>query len=322
MTKYSNMRHIKEHNHSIFYIKYPYRKLIEYDILTGKQYIHYKAVYIYDYYISDTDFVIHFFDHGKDYLFWRKIFNKSKIIKCKGYCSNSCFLNTAQGLHVMDCWDSYVQNYVGIIPLKISGIFISSYDGKKIIVNKQKYSYIKTIDQLKLDDIFKTSDVDMENNADLNWINPSYLVISELGYHVKIYNPKTEANCIINNFPDIRFVIGCHLVLVFTYIRQLRVYDAESLIWITNIKYDFEIVAFNNQFEIIISRDMQYYRINNDGLEKVNFGQNYLIDCKWVPKKIKTIMDIVLDVLDLPNEISCIELYQAVILIRLQNFPI
>jgi len=103
------------------------------------------------------------------------------------------------------------------------------------------------------------------------------------------------------------------LILKYGYDVTIEIHDTYTLILLSATTHKLHIHTTNDCLNVLITGDFQYYRIDKKyRWERAIVGENYLMDCKYELGRIKAIMVVILNI-DLPLEIICLELYQAIV---------
>jgi len=318
---------IKEFEYSIFFIqKSICNELIQYNILTKKSYIHFKAKIIYNYYILYSNLIIHYqdWDYNK-LLFWNNGIGNPKKYNLD---TDMNYLNLILvGKDVYLVFDSIlgytkIYNFDGFVDTKTTYSFIISPDGKRIIyhIGVMKYVFldIEDLNCTFSKHLPKSNQIMLSRiGRDMKWIYSNYLIEYINGNRYCIHNLNTNKKRIFRRFYDNKYVIDNYLLISLTYGYWLRIYDVTTLKLLAKIPNSLKIMGVNNLLNILITEDFRYFRVNTEyNLEQIKIGYNYVTDDDMVPHVIRIVMDLTLILIDLPIEILCIELYQEIFIFQ------
>jgi len=321
----NNIRNIKEHQTYIFFIKIANSyQLLKHNIFTKKNYVVFDAQFICDYYCFDSDLVIHFIENDYDHmLFWDNRISGAKKLACSSWSIHPLVIDNK--LYLMQRLNSKLINifdYNGIVRSCTTRGMMSS-DGK-CMMDVWQYPYIHVVKIKSFDSIKPSEQFEyfLGEIYEKKWIYSNFLIHFKQDHRYMIQNLNTGTCLIFDssyNLVDHKiFVLGNYLLDIYMN-KQCIVYHLETLGAIATVHIETEIIATNNLLNVLISKDFQYYRINDKyGFQKVIMGRNYYDDYKYVPNQIKIIMDLTLTWIDFPLDLLFNELYEALIMICLQ----
>jgi len=317
-----DITNVEDHHNFLFFIE-RYRTsciLVKYDIFTKHKHILFKEHYISNYYIHDTNLVITFVNKvGNCFLYWHKGDKSKKIscLKCRSNRINPIVVDDKLYIVFKPFQNAHVYGFNEFYKIELSYLFLTSRDGR-FMVRSFKFPKICLIDINNLNILYDR----YENNTKysllidgVNWMYSNFLICFEKQGKWIFKNLNTKKTCIMECFNRNIFVLGNILLIIHKTDQKCSLYDVEMMNLLDIIQLNILVIGVNNLFNILITDDFQYYRISKDYcLKKAVIKQNYTIDHKYTFNKINIIMDIILDIIDLPLELLNIELYRYVIL--------
>jgi len=324
---YIKSKKFKEYQHYIYFIEVhsSVEKLIKYNIYSRRKHVVFQSKSICNYYVFCSDLIIDFYDNKSlRYIFWDK-HTKSKhyIINCIDTIS-ILFIRNELYIIIIGDGTSRVYGFNGLIKYIPDFWIHTSNDGKRIIRYNPPESYA-VLDVDSLDHVFDTHFCDytkkipisLDWTVRMRWIQPNLLYFMQ-GPCVYLYNPDTN-NIYAPEYISYRhkiYVVNGNAFIVCKEECQIYVYNIDTLKLIAIVSTNLKIIGANNHFGILITEGFKYYKFNDVGcFENCNVRYNYVIDRIHVYGIVKFVMDIMLEIIDLPDEILCIELYQAMIYI-------
>jgi len=327
------MENIQEYNNSILYCKN--NKLIEYNLLTKRRYLHYIPVdgmVILDYFMVKGNKVIsiynrntcrHFDRHDKIQIIWN-----NKIIAKNIDLGDIYRMQVENNIYVLlsirgRCGTQYclydIDGLIASRKLSEKNLDISS-DGRWIILSDYvtDCSYVKLIDDINLLSLFDfTYHLNRSDHIDgyafyIRWLSNStnFIIIDGCVINVYTYNKlKIVKKCNVLDIDDF---------LIQSQPNSINIYDVNSLNLRSTINCNLYFVTYHRKLKIMITKNMEYYRIDSHcNLNKITMGKNYLRDRNIVPN---CIMDCILEKYlvfeSLPLEIKCVELYQEILIMQ------
>jgi len=223
--------------------------------------------------------------------------------------------------------DSYYDKNGDVVQINNDQFFIVSDDGSRIVYNREYKLFSRDITNIRLKDIFDDNNatcVSKRYGMDpLEWIQGSSFVLIAGSIFLdlntnRIIKPKYDYAGMFCRFI---LVIEKLMISLEVFDGGIEIYDIDNMVFPQMILVD-DIVAYCSNLDILISisklNEVGYYRIRKCGnyvLEKIHIGENYLLDQNIVPNVIRIIMETICDteLVRLPNEITCIELYQQLL---------
>jgi len=291
-----------------------FNNLIEYNLLLNKRRIIFSSKWrIYNYLVTYDSVIILLF---KDYLqhgncFYKQIcwnghplnISKQELDKLR----NFRLLNIAGKKYITN---SSCINLYGInSSIKLNGAvpdFISSKDGRKIVYIIDGSLCVQNVFDISINQLFDINHSQVYWNmfsllGILHWTTVSDVILMDIDTIIN-FNKKALMH------PHNLYSTYTGDLLKLDY--NLFVYDSKYD-FITEIQNYLNFVLYNKWLGILITKNMHCYQIRRRSnvieFTKVIFKCNYLLDCDFVG--IRVLMDTLLDILDLPIEIVCVELY-------------
>jgi len=325
-------KNIKEYNQSIFFVQcgskcklspyYFVEELIEYNILSKKKYVLFTAESILDYCIYNSNMAICFRNQNNTFLYWDNGLDKPKNVNLNHNGINFSrfdFLITKNKLYlVLYCKRWYIYEFSNLVTIKHEWIRISNTGNRIMLADGYRTRIVDTV-AVDLDYVFdkKTSHMNYIEPFIMTtydqWVHSDYVVGFFHNNNTIIYNLKTNNSCISKSI-QILYVLSDYLFVCDEYSKQMAIYDVSTLRLLCFTTCDLDILGTNNCLDILVTKNFEHYCINrNHCFEKINVGKNYVSDNRFVLGRIGTIMEIMLNIIDLPPEILCIELYRIVI---------
>jgi len=316
------MEQSKETGNCIIFICNNNHHLIEYNIVTKKRYVHYSTSQnIRNFCISRLNKIIAMDDNSKCVLDWN-----GKVITLPPSCFGH--LNLFFGIQTSDTFITLINtthHYVSVA----SDIYMTQNNGFLHISSCDNYEGMiyynsstntvcyKNVRNMRAYDIFLDEKfvIDKCKCLTLSWMRGSNrLVVISTCNGDKIYNVETKRFGILLERQNLIYYDTGGKIFFGTNLDTLEIYDVASFRLLTKITIDFNICLYHKKLNLIVTTNLQYYRIINMQLKKVKVGENYINDRNYIPN---VIMDVLLCLYSesvilfemIPIEILCTYLY-------------
>jgi len=325
------MDSIKDIANSIFYVNLK-RQLVEYNLLTKHKRIHYQTKSnIIQYHLSDSDRIIITvpFDHYDEcQVIWNNVEFHIRIP-----ILDIGFVRIKEEIYIWFSWDGRIfkidrngntirfkRSYFNVsenmkrIALCESGIIHVMPDEKQIRCSNLTEPY--------LFDIYGSVALGHGTNSYNLWVKNSNRIITFCDHDNSVkrslVNIDTLKKC-CTEYYWLDFLMELRDDILFAvYDSTIIVYDINTMKMVKKFHCNLEFIAYSRVLDVLITNIMDYYRLTSElELQRVNVGENYVMDRGHVSNIIEAIMEIILDdsslFCNLPQEISNIELYIAII---------
>jgi len=321
------MKLLREHNNSIFFVQ-DGTKLIEYNILSSKHIIHISVdndAMIYNYYISEMDKIIIIKrDHYE--IIWNNKVIKT-LIQRASYV-NINFLKIMKEIYIciyVHFFRTLLYDFSGRyyeFACKVNNTInydISSFCNS--VGHEYGLNYIApvenivTVSKSKLRTLINRFDYD--HCPSLVFLNGCdhllyrYVGVIRYIHNIETCTEKATTKCFNKYFANSTFLFERTK-------SKMRIYDSASMCLLKTIVCCAKFRIFHKGLNVLVSLDdiIECYALTNQyELTKIKYGCNYIIDMVYIVGKIKHIMDVLNEAMDLPPEILNIELYQQLLLI-------
>jgi len=301
--------------------------LMKYNLLTKRKNVLLQACDIYLKYVSGEDIVASYKDNIKNlYLFWKKNIGirHLNLIKFMDY-SIQVFVAKNEiytALLKLDDYEMCVYNFEGFVKQHDlpPEYFTISDNGKNIIFRITDCMILYVINfngNFGKDGTFITRNREIDF---FDFTNCDYLISISIDNREEIYNINNNTSLVLD--PEYfcecvtdRYFLACHK-------NRIKIYNSNSFDFLAAIDRCTIFRAFNYQLNVLIGEDLECYRITEDyHIYKVKVGENYVTDIDYLPLQIMIVMDIIVQVINLPYEILCIELYQTILKLLIHFDP-
>jgi len=331
------MEQIQEYACSLYYFQN--NKLIEFNLLSKRKYIHYQKKYDEDvtYNVLNSNLIVYVIN-GECY------FNKKFIFE--SYLGRILIMQThnvfnkyiihdpkKSGSYKLELYDQNA-NLIKKIPNRefwnLNSCFYRQLDiskNGKIITWSYKLNgtYNSVISVLSLNQNLEINVMKINCDVlifDIKFVNSSSrLVIINNQSHV--ININTNARMKINHKYSRYFDTKRNIMLRIRD-RTIKIYNTEQLTFIEKIHHNHEFVYHHQKLDILITKSCYFFVITADyKLKNVNIGMNYGIDCCMFQDMIMEIIiypDLLFELL--PYEILFTDLYQMLILFGIHQLSI
>jgi len=331
------MYSICEYGNSIFYICHR-RKFCEYNLLNRKKYIH--RIAILSFCIFRNNVVI--LDKFHNLKWATKAINivphdslrGPNILRTDPHDSlrgpnilrtkNELFVIIRKGYR----WRVYDLN--GVLRDRSDLGHIISNDGSVILEENDGMVFIINALKCNLEDLNKNLDYihvdDFIHN--ISWVcDSNRFIVANMfddSSSILIINIKTEKRLKIQPESQFKFFDSGIHYLIGIFDDTINFYDADELTLLESRDVGLHFVAYHKKLQLLISEDFNHYIITSRfELDEFISGKNYLQDRNFC---FNLVMEIILDTdllfEQMPLEITCIELYQQILINVIQKIAI
>jgi len=189
-------------------------------------------------------------------------------------------------------------------------LFDASNSGKRVIFRNRGKLYVQ--DVLDVDDIFRENVICVRNRDkywNLIWIENSNLIL--INYEIVLNLDNKKEICIM---PMPIYIFSVQGMVVAIYDNFVIIYDDDV---VREIKTDINIWDYHAGLNILITDEMDYYRIKKFGneyeLKLVTICVDYFDEYDGVPEMVQIVMDMCILLVFIPQDALRTELYQAIL---------